>query len=233
MGDSGAPTISPDGAHVAFVSEAANLAPGTPDGSVQTYVRDLTAGRTQLASRTSGAAGRAATRVTSPGGLSAGGGCVSFSSEDALIGPPSDYAQVYMRALRADCALGAADARDTTAPVVSHARHSGRRFRVGRARTALAARRIRSGTVLRFRSTEAGTASFTFARAVRGRRGQTRLRRAGRLIRTIGAGPARIALSGRMGRRPLRAGRYRLVLQVRDAAGNRSRPVSLKFRIVR
>ena len=236
-GDSAGPTISPDGAHVAFASEAANL--GTPDGAVETYVRDLAAGRTQLASRASGAAGRPATGVASPSGISTGGGCVSFSSEDALIGPHSDYTQVYLRALRADCATGAdgvtdgADGTDRTAPVVSRARLSRRRFRVGRARTPLAARKVRRGTVLRFRSTEAGTASLTFARAVRGRRGRTRMRSAGQLTRTIGAGQARIALSGRMGRRPMRSGRYRLTLRVRDAAGNLSRPVVLRFRIAR
>ena len=60
-----------------------------------------------------------------------------------------------------------------------------------------------------------------------------RLRRAGRLTRRIGAGPARIALSGRVGRRAMRAGRYRLTLQVRDAAGNLSRPVRLRFRVAR
>jgi hypothetical protein len=198
-------------------------------------VRDLTAGRTELASRTSGAAGRAATRVAAPSGISTGGGCVSFSSEDALIGPQSDYAQVYMRALRADCATGAdgvTDTADRTAPVVSRARLSRRRFRVGRARTPLAARKVRRGTVLRFRSTEAGTAALTFAQAVRGRRGRTRMRRAGQLTRTIGAGQARIAFSGRMGRRPMRTGRYRLTLRVRDAAGNLSQPVALRFKIV-
>ena len=47
------------------------------------------------------------------------------------------------------------------------------------------------------------------------------------------AGSARIALSGRVGRRAMRAGRYRLTLQVRDAAGNVSRPVRLSFRVAR
>ena len=104
---------------------------------------------------------------------------------------------------------------------------------MGRTRTAVAARRLGRGTVLRFRSSEAGTASIAFSRVVRGKRGRTRARAAGRLTRRIAAGPARIALSGRVGRRAMRVGRYRLTLQVRDAAGNASRPVRLRFRIAR
>jgi hypothetical protein len=38
--------------------------------------------------------------------------------------------------------------------------------------------------------------------------------------------------SGRLGRRPLAAGRYRATLRATDAAGNLSRPVSVRFRIV-
>jgi Tol biopolymer transport system component len=225
-GSSTEPLISPDGGYVVFGSEAANLAPGVP-GS---YLRALGEGRTELISRANGPDGRPATRSWATG-ISADGACVSFYSEDALVGPPSDYAQIYLRVRRADCGDQPADARDTTAPVLSGARLSRRRFRVGRARTPLAAK-LRPGTVLRFRSSEAGTASVTFARIVR-RHGRTHLRRAGRLTRKVSAGRARIALSGRVGRRAMRAGRYRLTLQVSDAAGNRSRPVRLRFRVAR
>jgi Tol biopolymer transport system component len=231
-GHSLGPVISPDGGSVAFASQATNLSPGVPEGAVETYVRDLGAGRTELVSRASGADGAPATGATSPSDLSTGAGCVSFVSENALIGPDSDYSQVYLRARRADCETGEQAAGDTTAPVLSGARLTRKRFSVGRARTPLAAK-VRRGTVLRFRSSEAGTASLAFSREVRGRRGRIRLRPAGRLTRTIAAGPARIALSGRLGRRPMRAGRYRLTLQVRDAAGNRSRSVRLKFRVAR
>ncbi|MET0614449.1 MAG: hypothetical protein ABW142_03310 [Thermoleophilaceae bacterium] len=243
-GDSFGPEISPDGGSVAFASEAHDLSAGTPAGVAETYVRDLSAGRTELVSRESGADGAPAAGGAFPSGASAGAGCVSFASEDALVGDDSDYSQVYLRVRRADCGFGLPEARDTTAPVLSGARLSRRRFRVGRARTPLAAR-VRRGTVLRFRSTEAGTASLSFARIVRarhaqgrpgravaGRNARTRLLRAGRLTRTVGAGRARIALSGRVGRRPMRAGTYRLTLRVRDAAGNPSRPVRLRFRVV-
>jgi Tol biopolymer transport system component len=224
------PVISPDGGSVAFASLAPNLSPGTPDGVAEAYIRDLSAGRTELVSRESGADGALAADSAYPSDLSAGAGCVTFVTEDALIGPDSDYSQVYLRVRRADCDSGLPDARDTTAPVLSGARLTRKRFRVGRARTPLAAK-VRRGTVLRFRSSEAGTASVTFSRELRG--GRVRVRKAGRLTRTIAAGPARVALSGRLGRRPMRAGRYRLTLQVRDAAGNRSAPVRLRFRVAR
>jgi len=202
---------------------------------VETFVRDLAGGHTELVSRESGPDGAPATGLTSLGGVSAGAGCVTFYAENALIGEASDYGQVYLRARRGDCDPGTVTGADddSTAPVVSGARLSRTRFRVGRARTAVAARRPGRGTVLRFRSTEAGTASIAFSRMVRGKRGRTRARAAGQLTRRIAAGPARIALSGRLGRRAMRVGRYRLTLTVRDPAGNASRPVRLRFRIAR
>jgi Tol biopolymer transport system component len=231
---SAGPVISPDGGYVAFGSEAPNLVPGTPAKAVETFVRDLAAGRTELVSRESGADGAPAAGLTALAGVSTAAACVSFYAENALIGEAGDHGQVYLRARRADCDPGTATgADDRTAPVVSGARLSRKRFRVGRTRTAVAARRLGRGTVLRFRSTEAGTASIAFSRVVRGKRGRTRARAAGQLSRRIAAGPARIALSGRVGRRAMRTGRYRLTLTVRDAAGNASRPVRLRFRIAR
>src|SRR6185436_7357686 len=56
-GESVGPVISPDGGSVAFTSQAANLVPGTPDGAIEAYVRDLGPGRTELVSRRSGADG--------------------------------------------------------------------------------------------------------------------------------------------------------------------------------
>jgi len=187
-------------------------------------VRDLGPGRTELVSRRSGADGAIAEGGAYPSDVSSGGASVSFVSEDALVGEDSDFPQVYLR-VRRDSPLP--DARDTTAPVLSGARLTRKRFRVGRARTPLAAR-LRPGTVLRFRTSEAGRASLVFAR-----RTHTRFRRAGRLTRRVGAGPVRIVLSGRIGRRAMRAGSYRLTLQVRDSAGNVSRPVRLRFRVAR
>jgi hypothetical protein len=60
-----------------------------------------------------------------------------------------------------------------------------------------------------------------------------RYRTVGTLRRSGLEGPNRIRFTGRIGRRALRAGRYRAVLRAIDAAGNRSAPKVARFRIVR
>jgi hypothetical protein len=46
------------------------------------------------------------------------------------------------------------------------------------------------------------------------------------------AGPNKLVLRGRLGRRALAPGRYRLVALATDAVGNRSAPMRTSFRIV-
>ena len=121
---------------------------------------------------------------------------------------------------------GGGPAADTTAPALSRVRLTRKRFGVGRAATPRAARTPR-GTLLRFQSSEAATLTIRFDR-LRGRRA----RRAGVLTRRIKAGPGRVALSGRIGKRRMRLGRYRLTLQARDAAGNRSKVVRRQLTIL-
>jgi hypothetical protein len=60
-----------------------------------------------------------------------------------------------------------------------------------------------------------------------------RPRAAGTLTRRIAAGRSRIRLSGRIGRRALRPGNYRLRLTAVDAVRNRSVPSVLRFTVVR
>jgi hypothetical protein len=233
--------ISPDGGYVGYESQATNLVPATPAGVIQVYRRDLVAAQTLLVSRRTGD-GPAAAGDARNVDLSRDGACVSFTSADGLIGPVVDVSQAYLRVFLADCgdpvtaggggAGGDGDGpqgdgdRDTVAPVLSRARLNRKRFRVGRARTARVAK-VRKGAVLRFRSSEPAT-----LRIVVQRRAAKRFRRAGRLTRRIAAGPGRVALSGRIGKRALKAGRHRLKLVAVDAAGNRSRPVRLRFRVV-
>jgi hypothetical protein len=52
------------------------------------------------------------------------------------------------------------------------------------------------------------------------------------LTRTIKVGPGRVPFTGRLGKRRLAAGTYRLTLTARDSAGNVSKPVRLTFTIV-
>jgi hypothetical protein len=116
---------------------------------------------------------------------------------------------------------------DSAAPVLSGVALSRKRFRVGRARTALAARaKAPVGTALRFSSSEAGTLSIAIAPAKKGD-GPTAT-----LTRSISAGPGRVPLSGRLGGRPLRPGPYRLLVSARDSAGNASQPLGLPFTIL-
>ena len=56
--------------------------------------------------------------------------------------------------------------------------------------------------------------------------------RVGTLTRTIKAGSGRVTLSGKLGKRRLTPGSYRLTVRERDAAGNLSKAVIRTFTIV-
>ncbi|HEX8086076.1 MAG TPA: hypothetical protein VF529_17415 [Solirubrobacteraceae bacterium] len=132
-------------------------------------------------------------------------------------------------------------------PVLGRVTLSRSRFRVGRGMTALAAL-VRAGTTFRFTLSEAATVEVAIARATPGRRRAgrcvkpsgrlarhprcTRLVRAGSLRRRLAAGTARIAFTGRLGRRPLKPGRYVATLTATDAAGQRSAPRKAAFRVL-
>jgi hypothetical protein len=144
---------------------------------------------------------------------------------------------------------------DTTAPALGRVTMKRARFRVGPARTPLAARtprrRAPRGSDFRFRLSEAGTVSIAIERRARGRRIHGRCRptkrrhvakrrrcvtfvSAGRtLTRTLAAGSARVPFSGRIGRRALRPARFRATLEAVDAAGNASGRRRARFVIVR
>lgn len=135
---------------------------------------------------------------------------------------------------------------DRTSPQIAGARLTATRFRVARRATALVARRAPAGTTVRLTLSESASLRITVVRpraghrvrgrcrvaAPRGRRCVVR-RSVATLRRELGAGPAAIPFSGRLGRRALQPGRYELRLVATDAAGNAGRPVVLRFRIVR
>jgi Tol biopolymer transport system component len=247
--------ISPDGGFVAFGTSSTNLAPGVEPDSYEVYRRDLVGNRTVLVSR-----GNPSSQTDYPRTVTNGGACVAFDALAALVGPPVDGEQGYVRVFERNCGRpsppagpGGGDspaARDLVAPVLSKARLSRRRLRIGRKPTARVAK-VGRGTVLRFTSSEAAKLTLRFERPRPGRRTTakgrrvckpvkhrpkrracTAYRRDGTLTRQIRSGPGRVALSGRIGRRALRRGRHRLTLVATDAAGNRSRAVRLSFRIV-
>jgi hypothetical protein len=137
---------------------------------------------------------------------------------------------------------------DVTAPsFLALPRLHPRRFRAARRGPSIA---VRVGTTITYTLSEAARVTFTvqryrplsrvcrrrLARTARHRTGP-RCRRwislKGRFATTSAAGPASVRFTGRLRRRALRPGRYRLVIRARDAAGNVTRARRVVFRIVR
>jgi peptidoglycan/xylan/chitin deacetylase (PgdA/CDA1 family) len=137
-------------------------------------------------------------------------------------------------------------AKDTISPIILSLSLARRSFAVGRATTPVIARR-RKGTAFLYTVSEPGRVRFKIQRRSRTRRSSCRRRHArtvsrrrcvryrsvGAIVRSVTTLSNRTRFSGRIGRKALRAGRYRAVLTETDAAGNRSRPRRVGFRVVR
>jgi hypothetical protein len=126
---------------------------------------------------------------------------------------------------------GGTETADTVAPVVRSFSATRTVFRVAQASTSVAAR-ASAGTRLRYALSERARVTIAIKRAVK-RGGHVRLRTVGSLTRTGAEGANTIRFSGRIGKRALRPGRYRVVLRAIDAAGNRSQPRTVGLRIER
>jgi hypothetical protein len=100
-----------------------------------------------------------------------------------------------------------------------------RRLRAAQRGATIAA--LATGATLRYALSERGALSIAIERA--GRAGATSAARA--LRRATTAGAHRLTFRARLRGRPLRAGRYRLVLRATDAAGNRSAAPRLIFTV--
>ncbi len=146
--------------------------------------------------------------------------------------------------------------KDTIAPSLLGLKLSRTKFRVSSKATAVAAaarkRRPKptaQGTTISYRVAEPVTVSLAFSRVDRGRRSGSRcvrptkkLRRAkacdllvaaGTLTRrAAAAGTVKVAFSGRIATKKLRAARYRVTVTAKDAAGNVSRPQTATFTVV-
>jgi hypothetical protein len=217
-------SISADGRSVVWTSPATNLVAGVASQATQAYVRDLAGHTTRIVSRAGGAAGAPVKNDASAPALSADGACAVFVTSAALApGAGTDFQQVYMRALKPGCvpalpaaaggSRGGTAAQDLIAPVLSRPSLSRKRFAVGR--------KPKRGTVLRFSLSEPA-------------RVKIRVRHArGSLARAKAVGAGKLRFSGRIGGKALRPGRHRMLVTATDAAGNRSRRVVLRFRIVR
>ncbi len=116
--------LSADGVRVAFeASTPRPLVAGGPTGEgEQVYLRDLAAGSTRLLSRATGPAGAAA-RFADLGGISADGGCVSFTAHPRAfgLGTSDDYAQAFLRTADDRCGARVAVDGGETPPGVTTA----------------------------------------------------------------------------------------------------------------
>lgn len=108
---------------------------------------------------------------------------------------------------------------DRTPPRIGSARVRPSRLRPARRGGLVTRRPVTGGALLHVTVSEAATLSV----AVAGRRGTARAR--------VRAGASRLRLTGRLRGRPLRRGAYRLRVWATDAAGNRSRPVAIRFSV--
>jgi hypothetical protein len=140
-------------------------------------------------------------------------------------------------------------APDTVAPVLSQVSLTNKTFRVNPSGKAAARRRAKKGTTFRYTLSEAATVTFTIERKSKGRRvakkcrkrtRKNRARRPCRRYTRVGsfsqagaAGKNNKQFSGKIGPRKLRTASYRASLRATGAAGNRSEPESVSFRVVR
>jgi hypothetical protein len=218
--------LSGDGSKVAWVPNIGYLPDPAAVPAKQVRVRDLAAATTVIGTRMDGIDGAPISRGGENPSLNRDGSCLAFATRAPIArGAGTDYRQVYVRTLGATCAPtptptpmptpGGDPAPDTKAPVLSGVRLS--RKRVGR-----------RGTVLRFTTSEAGTLRVKVQRRRKGA-----FRPKAKLKRTVTAGKGKLRFSRRVGGHALRRGRYRLVVTVTDAAGNRSQAAKVRFRIVR
>jgi hypothetical protein len=144
-------------------------------------------------------------------------------------------------------------AMDTEAPLISGLSLSRKVFAVGRKptpQTAARRRKPKRGTRFRFSLSEPAEVRIEISRVWPGRRAGGRCRKPARrnrggrrctryvkvgALRRAGlpAGRRSVRFSGRIGRKPLRAARYRAELTATDASLNRSKPRRVRFKVVR
>jgi hypothetical protein len=165
-----------------------------------------------------------------------------------LHGP--DFDHVFLHSLSARCT---ASVVDKVPPVIAHFRVTHRRFAVGGKPTALNAAGDKApprGTTFTFTLSEAATTRIAITHKAKGHRaGRTRpckpahrgqKRNCTRTVLVLTLvrahttkGPNRMAFSGRYGHKRLAKGTYTATVTATDAAGNRSKPHSLTFIVVR
>ena len=200
------PARAAAGASVAFAADATDaLSPVT----LLWDFGDGSHGRGGLASHTFGAPGTYTATVTARDGA----GNVATEQHTIVVVP-------------------AGDGPDRTAPIVSRLRSAHARFRVGARTTAsiaAARRKAPTGTTFKLTVSERSTLVLTF----KGRAGRHRVAVPGIVVRTRrGPGSVAVPFTGRVGGARLKPGSYSASVTAIDAAGNRSRPATVSFKVV-
>jgi len=222
---SGGAVLSADGRHIAFATgTATSIAPGAPGDSVlRVYERDIASGVTRLISRRTGSDGVAVLSGL-PYAITADGGCVTFESTGLATTPPGspdNLASTFLRAVEPNCGRPVAPGPGPgpVKPAVLS------RLSVKPARFFVVVRGVRGGgTRIAFRLDKAASVTLSFDRLLAGRlkgrrclttvrRGRrcTVVRRAGRLtVAHARAGANTVKFTGKLGRKALAPGSYRL-----------------------
>jgi streptogramin lyase len=149
---------------------------------------------------------------------------------------------------------GGGTTKDTVNPAVSHFGMSDRTVVVGPGATPLNGTAAdKTGTTIRYTLSEKATVKLRIERKLSGRRVKkgkkricakptrknrkkrkcTRFKLAGTLTRSSKQGKNRVKFTGRIGRKALKVGSYRLVITAIDPAGNKSKAKTLSFRVVK
>jgi hypothetical protein len=116
--------------------------------------------------------------------------------------------------------------RDTTPPVLSRARLSTSKIKVAKSGATIARK---AGARLSFGLSEPSAVTVTVLKQKGGRYKAL----SPQVPLAASAGTVSRKFSGRLGGKALKAGRYKLRLDAADSAGNRARPVTVAFKIVR
>lgn len=186
-------------------------------------------------------------RLTADGQYTTLAGLSANSGPRHIAAGPNNTLWVTLETTDKIARVSGLETPDAVAPVVSALSLSAKIFRVGKSQTPAIAKRYPTGTKIRFTLSEGATVSLRFERALPGRRSGkscvrprkslrrkrkcTRYASAGTLSRQGQAGANSVSFSGRIGRKALKPGAYRVVVTATDARGNVSKPVRKSFRI--
>ncbi|MBI5310819.1 MAG: CSLREA domain-containing protein [Actinobacteria bacterium] len=171
---------------------------------------------------------------------------------DRAVGEcPATDARGVTRPQNAACDSGAAESPDVTAPQAGRLSIKPRAFRARAGRGASVSAKTRRGASVAYDLSEAATMTFTVSRRVTGRRKGKRCvtgraergssgrrcvvyrRVAGSFTHAGSSGANKFSFTGRVRRRPLKPGRYRLSGTPVDAGDNSGKPVVSSFTVRR